>query len=183
MASAPMAAAQSERRLNGEGTWFPHGVGWLEGSLEAGAAFRNRPAVPGYPKIRAGPRLRYEAAPHEFVNKTASEIQGVRQDGGMPRLTVPASLHNEPPVAFATTIVHPGAFRKCCAPLSCSIARLAIAGSALAATDIETCRDNQADAAARLTACKAVIADDKVTGRPKAFAFWFAAMPCREARL
>lgn len=48
-----------------------------------------------------------------------------------------------------------------------------IVTSALAATDVETCRDNQADAAARLTACTAVTADDKVTGKPKAFANWY----------
>jgi tetratricopeptide (TPR) repeat protein len=41
------------------------------------------------------------------------------------------------------------------------------------AGDVETCRDNQAEAAARLTACNAVIADDKVTGKPKAFANWY----------
>jgi tetratricopeptide (TPR) repeat protein len=45
--------------------------------------------------------------------------------------------------------------------------------SAWAATDLETCRDNQAEAAARLTACNAVVADDKVTGKPKAFANWY----------
>jgi tetratricopeptide (TPR) repeat protein len=54
-----------------------------------------------------------------------------------------------------------------------SIVSVVAATSALAATDIETCRDNQADAAARLTACNAAIADDKVTGRPKAFATWY----------
>ena len=56
-----------------------------------------------------------------------------------------------------------------------SIASLLFASSALAATDVETCRDNQAEAAVRLTACNAVIADDKVTGRPKAFANWHVA--------
>jgi tetratricopeptide (TPR) repeat protein len=54
-----------------------------------------------------------------------------------------------------------------------SAVTLAVAGPALAATDIETCRDNQADAAARLTACNAAVADDKVTGKPKAFAHWY----------
>jgi|GraSoiStandDraft_4_1057263.scaffolds.fasta_scaffold21904_3 tetratricopeptide (TPR) repeat protein len=48
-----------------------------------------------------------------------------------------------------------------------------IAGSALAATDLETCRDNQAEAAVRLAACTAAAADDKVTGRPKSFANWY----------
>jgi tetratricopeptide (TPR) repeat protein len=41
------------------------------------------------------------------------------------------------------------------------------------ADDVETCRDNKAEAAARLTACTAVTADDKVTGKPKAFANWY----------
>ncbi|MBR1125873.1 caspase family protein [Bradyrhizobium lablabi] len=55
------------------------------------------------------------------------------------------------------------------------IAPLFVATSALAATEVETCRDNQADAAIRLTACNAVIADDKAAGRPKAFAHWYVA--------
>ncbi len=54
-----------------------------------------------------------------------------------------------------------------------SVGLSVIATSALAATDIEICRDNQADAAVRLTACNAAVADDKVTGRPKAFANWY----------
>ena len=54
-----------------------------------------------------------------------------------------------------------------------SIVTLVVAGPALAAADIETCRDNQAEAAARLTACNAAVADDKVTGKPKAFANWY----------
>ena len=44
---------------------------------------------------------------------------------------------------------------------------LAVAGPALAAGDIETCRDNTAEAAARLAACESVIADDKITGTPE----------------
>jgi tetratricopeptide (TPR) repeat protein len=54
-----------------------------------------------------------------------------------------------------------------------SIGSLVFATAALAAGDVETCRDNQADATARLTACNAVIADDKITGKPKAFANWY----------
>jgi tetratricopeptide (TPR) repeat protein len=54
-----------------------------------------------------------------------------------------------------------------------SVGLSVLATSALAATDIETCRDNQADGAARLTACNAAVADDKVTGKPKAFAHWY----------
>lgn len=48
-----------------------------------------------------------------------------------------------------------------------------VACRALAATELETCRDNQAAPAVRLVACTAVSADDKVTGRPKAYAHWF----------
>ena len=48
-----------------------------------------------------------------------------------------------------------------------------IAASTCAATEIETCRDNQTEATARLAACNAVIADDKVTGKPKAYATWY----------
>lgn len=54
-----------------------------------------------------------------------------------------------------------------------SVSLSAMATSALAATDVETCRDNQAEAAARLSACTAVAADDKVTGKPKAYANWY----------
>jgi tetratricopeptide (TPR) repeat protein len=54
-----------------------------------------------------------------------------------------------------------------------SVGLWVIATSALAATDLETCRDNQADAAVRLTACTAVTADDKTTGKPKAYAHWY----------
>jgi tetratricopeptide (TPR) repeat protein len=39
--------------------------------------------------------------------------------------------------------------------------------------DLDTCRDTQAEAGARLAACEAVIADDKITGKPKAAAFWY----------
>jgi Flp pilus assembly protein TadD len=54
-----------------------------------------------------------------------------------------------------------------------SIGLSVIVTTALAATDLETCRDNQAEAAERLAACKAVTADDNVTGKPKAFANWY----------
>lgn len=53
-----------------------------------------------------------------------------------------------------------------------SIGLSVVAASAWAG-DVETCRDNQAEATARLTACNAVIADDKVTGKPKAYATWY----------
>ena len=48
-----------------------------------------------------------------------------------------------------------------------------VAMPALAATEVETCRDNKVEAAVRLTACTAVAADEKVTGKPKAFANWY----------
>lgn len=44
---------------------------------------------------------------------------------------------------------------------------------ARAAGDVETCRDTKAEAGARLAACNAVIADDNVTGKPKAYAQWY----------
>src|SRR5438552_6139344 len=54
-----------------------------------------------------------------------------------------------------------------------SIGLFVVAMPALAASDVETCRDNQAEAAVRLTACTAVTADEKVTGKPKAYATWY----------
>ncbi len=50
---------------------------------------------------------------------------------------------------------------------------LAAAGSARAAGDIDTCRNNTAEPAARLTACESVIADEKITGPSRAAAFWY----------
>ncbi len=46
------------------------------------------------------------------------------------------------------------------------------ASPALAAGDIDACRDSTAEPAARLAACETVIADDKITGKTKASAFW-----------
>ena len=46
------------------------------------------------------------------------------------------------------------------------------AGPTLAAGDIDTCRDAAADPAVRLAACETVIADDKITGKTRASAFW-----------
>jgi tetratricopeptide (TPR) repeat protein len=51
-----------------------------------------------------------------------------------------------------------------------SILGLAVAGPALAASEIETCRDAGATSEARLAACSAVIVDATVTGGPKAAA-------------
>jgi Flp pilus assembly protein TadD len=51
-----------------------------------------------------------------------------------------------------------------------SILGLAIAAPALAASEIETCRDAGATSEARLAACSAVIADATMSGGPKAAA-------------
>jgi tetratricopeptide (TPR) repeat protein len=48
---------------------------------------------------------------------------------------------------------------------------LVAAAPALAAGDVDTCRDLGAEPAARLAACESVIADDKITGKSKAAAF------------
>jgi tetratricopeptide (TPR) repeat protein len=53
------------------------------------------------------------------------------------------------------------------------IVALFVAGPALAAGDIDTCRDSAAEAVARLAACESVIADDRITGKSRASAFWF----------
>jgi tetratricopeptide (TPR) repeat protein len=52
-----------------------------------------------------------------------------------------------------------------------SIAAAVFAGPALAAGDIDSCRDAAAEPAARLAACETVIADDKISGKSKAMAF------------
>ena len=49
---------------------------------------------------------------------------------------------------------------------------LAVAGPARAVGDIDTCRKQDAEPAARLDACETVIADNTITGKPKADAFW-----------
>ena len=51
------------------------------------------------------------------------------------------------------------------------IVTLVAAGPALAAADIDTCRDLGADPDARLVACSAVAADDTITGKPRAAAY------------
>ena len=52
---------------------------------------------------------------------------------------------------------------------------LVAAGPALAAGDIDTCRDAAADPVVRLAACETVIADDKITGKPRLPPSGFAA--------
>jgi hypothetical protein len=65
-----------------------------------------------------------------------------------------------------------------------SILVLAMAGPALAAAEIETCRDAGATSEARLVACSAVIADATITGRPKAAAHAYVGdSPGEKARL
>ena len=53
-----------------------------------------------------------------------------------------------------------------------ALVTLVAAGPALAEGDIDTCRKQDGEPAARLAACEAVIADAKITGKPKAGAFW-----------
>jgi tetratricopeptide (TPR) repeat protein len=53
------------------------------------------------------------------------------------------------------------------------VVTLVVTGPALAAGDIDTCRDVGAEPVARLTACESVILDDTITGKPKAYAFRF----------
>lgn len=48
----------------------------------------------------------------------------------------------------------------------------AAASPARAAGDLDTCRKQDAEPVARLAACETVIADDKITGKPRAGAFW-----------
>jgi tetratricopeptide (TPR) repeat protein len=50
---------------------------------------------------------------------------------------------------------------------------LAAAGPALAAGDIDTCRNSTAEPVARLVACESVIADEKITGPSRAAALWY----------
>ena len=50
---------------------------------------------------------------------------------------------------------------------------IASAAAALAAGDIDACRDAAAEPAALLAACESVIADDKITGPSRAAAFWY----------
>ncbi|QPF83677.1 caspase family protein [Bradyrhizobium genosp. L] len=53
------------------------------------------------------------------------------------------------------------------------IAVLMLAGAAHAAGDIDTCRNGEAEATARLAACETVIADDRITGKSRAAAFGY----------
>src|SRR3977135_4168759 len=53
------------------------------------------------------------------------------------------------------------------------IVALVVTGPALAAGDIDTCRDAGAEPAPRLAACESVIADEAITGKSKAAAFSF----------
>src|SRR5947199_10242356 len=53
------------------------------------------------------------------------------------------------------------------------VVALAAAVPALAAGDTDVCSDTKAEAPARLAACERLIADDKITGKTKAAAYWF----------
>jgi hypothetical protein len=70
-ANAPMAAAQSERRLNWlRGMVSSYGAG-LEGSLERGPRFAIGWRPSGIPQDTRRRGSCYEAKPHEFVNKSS----------------------------------------------------------------------------------------------------------------
>ena len=53
------------------------------------------------------------------------------------------------------------------------IVLLALTGAARAAGDVDTCRNAQAEAAARLAACDSVIADEAISAKSRAFAYWY----------
>jgi tetratricopeptide (TPR) repeat protein len=53
-----------------------------------------------------------------------------------------------------------------------ALVMLFAAGPVRAAGDIDTCRKQDAEPAARLAACETVIADEKITGKSRAMAFW-----------
>ena len=63
------------------------------------------------------------------------------------------------------------------------LAVMLAAGEARAAGDIDICRDHAAEPAARLAACESVIADGKITGKPRGAAFWFRGDTLEEAGL
>jgi tetratricopeptide (TPR) repeat protein len=55
----------------------------------------------------------------------------------------------------------------------CLFLALVAVGPAMAAGDVNTCRDAGADPAARLLACESVIDDNAVYAKSRAYAFWF----------
>ena len=63
-----------------------------------------------------------------------------------------------------------------------AIVTLVAAGPARAAGDIETCRKQDAEPAARLAACETVIADDKITGKSRAVAYWIRGEALKKKR-
>src|SRR5512147_1815830 len=76
MASAPMAAAHSDRRLRWRGDMVSSfGNGW--GQSRAGSAFRNWLNSLRCPRYGVASGL-LQPAPHEFVNKTAP-AQGLKE--------------------------------------------------------------------------------------------------------
>src|SRR6476659_8433886 len=94
MASAPMAAAHSDRRLKWRGDMVSSfGNGW--GQSRAGSAFRNRLNSFRCTRYGVGGGL-LRRAPHEFVNKLRPRKALGRGDRS--RLTgAGLSFHNEPP--------------------------------------------------------------------------------------
>ena len=105
-------------------------------------------------------------APHEFVNNNRW-LQGFRQDGRRCRVAaldpVPSVPTMNPRPPAATKIHTPERIPQMLRAFLLFAVMLA-ASPALAAGDIDTCRDAAADPVVRLAACETVIADDKITG-------------------
>ncbi|MGH6643399.1 MAG: tetratricopeptide repeat protein, partial [Bradyrhizobium sp.] len=142
----------------------------LEGSLEREPCFAIGVAPTDTPRYGRRPILLRGGA-HGFVNKTAP-AQYVRRDAWRRLTGTRVPSHNEPPVARGDQTD----MRRSVSPMLRAFflvaALLVVIGPARAAGDIDTCRNNEAEPAARLAACETVIADDKITGKSRAGAFW-----------
>src|ERR1700676_3968621 len=96
IASAPMAAAQSERRLNRlRDMRFPLGLGGLDGSLGRGPGLAIGAGLSNVPRYAAARALLPPDA-HEFVNKTSELVRSKsRRLGEIGKPSEPA--FNDPP--------------------------------------------------------------------------------------
>src|ERR1700688_3153449 len=110
--------------------------------------------------------LCYRPAPHGFVNIIVAAAGSYRQY----RAELDRSRQHFHQCAVTTKFSSAGAPVQMLRGLFLSIAAV-FAGPALAAGDIDSCRDAAAEPAARLAACETVIADDKISGKSKAMAF------------
>ena len=161
--------------------------GAVGGSLEREPRFAIGQARVRCPKIRALAADLLRRAPHEFVNKTSSS-RALEEDvgPGQSRLTRAVSLSTmQPPVACGDQNSCAGAFRECCAafcwfdPRACH--RRPRAGR-VRNRDLQGCRGRIRWRGSRPV--ESVIADDKITGKPRAAAHCVSsAMPDEKARL